>query len=461
MTRPVVAVIGGGFSGLLTTLNLLRFHPDIEVRLIERRGVFGLGQAYATGNPKHLLNVRLNNMSAYPDQPQHLARWLAGQPGWSASDDFITRGSYGLYLSDLLEQATQSSGQGDRLSLIDATALALHPQGEAWRVELDQQRHLLADAVVLALGNLSPVSPPNMTPEATASGRVISDPWTALDRVPEEAENLLLIGTGLTMVDATIALRQPGRRFSALSRRGYLPRAHGPGQMAPAHHGFEGSPLSVLRQARAAANQQDWRRVVDDLRQSARALWRSWSEVERGRFIRHARPVWDNHRHRLAPAVSREIIAMLASEELTVEAGRIIGLSLKGDQVEVEMRPRGAAQTVRRRFDAVINCSGPQEDVTRSPEPVLRQLLDHQLVAPAPLALGLAVDERGRLRKTNGVAHPNLFAIGTLTRSLFWETTAVPDLREQAVILAQNLILGLAIGSPHSPTPNDLETSLD
>lgn len=105
MSGPTVAVIGAGFSGLLTTLNLLRMSPDVSVQLIERRGVFGLGPAYATGNPKHLLNVRLSNMSAFPDRPRHLADWMAEQPAWFARDDFITRGDYGRYLAHQIGRA--------------------------------------------------------------------------------------------------------------------------------------------------------------------------------------------------------------------------------------------------------------------------------------------------------------------------------------------------------------------
>lgn len=443
MSRPVVAVIGAGFSGLLTSLNLLRFSPDIEVRLIERRGVFGRGQAYATGNPRHLLNVRLNNMSAYPDQPHHLAQWLAGQPGWESSDDFITRQSYGAYLSDLLKNTTDRPVDQNRLSLIKGTVLGLSPYDKGWRVELDHERMIEAEAVVLALGNLSPQLPTPLSPDMASSGRFINDPWSALTAVPPSAENLLLIGSSLTMVDTALSLRQPGRRFSALSRRGLLPRSHGAGQMAPARHVFSGSPLSVLRQVRALVANEDWRPIVDDLRYSARRLWASWDMAQRGRFLRHGRSFWDNHRHRLAPAVAREITSLLASEELSVEAGRILGLQRLGDQIEVEIRLRGSHIPIRRTYDAVINCSGPQENVARSPEPLLRQMLGQGLIIPAPLGLGLAIDERGRLKDQRDIAHPHLFAIGPLTRSLFWEATAVPDLREQAVILAQNLLESL------------------
>lgn len=302
----------------------------------------------------------------------------------------------------------------------------------------------MAEAVVLAQGNLSPGLPHDLSTEAEGSGRFINDPWSALDQVPNDADNLLLIGSGLTMVDVAISLRRQGRRFTALSRRGLIPRSHGPGQMAPAQRQFSGSPVSVLRQVRIAARTAQWRQVVDDLRHSARSLWASWDDTQRGQFLRHARGVWDNHRHRLAPAVSREITAMLASEELSVEAGRVQALHRRGERLEATIRLRGSQTAEVRHFDAIINCSGPQEDVTRSADPLLRQLLAQGLARPAPLGLGLSLDDHGRLLTRDGMAHPHLYAIGPLTRSLFWEATAVPDLREQSVSLARSLAQNLS-----------------
>ena len=112
MTEPHIAIVGAGFSGLLSAIHLLRLAPCARVSLIERRPVFGVGAAYDTGNPTHLLNVRLDNMSAFPDRPRHLADWLADQPRWEAQDGFITRGTYGRYLRALLEEAVRDGRGG-------------------------------------------------------------------------------------------------------------------------------------------------------------------------------------------------------------------------------------------------------------------------------------------------------------------------------------------------------------
>ncbi|MNH49199.1 hypothetical protein D3C73_07690 [compost metagenome] len=440
MSGPTVAVIGAGFSGLLTTLNLLRLSPDISVQLIERRGVFGLGPAYATGNPKHLLNVRLSNMSAFPDRPRHLADWMAEQPAWFARDDFITRGDYGRYLAHLLNQALRPDRDAERLSLIRGEVSAIRPQGAGWKIMLDGRSSTFADAVVLAQGNLSPAAPSGLDPALISSQHYRSDPWSAPDALPADANDILLIGTGLTMVDAAIALRRPGRRFTAVSRHGLLPRSHGSTQMPSPRGLYFGSPAAVFRQARQAALKDDWRVVIDDVRHSARDLWAAWSLPERSRFLRHIRVLWDNLRHRLAPGVAREVTAMLASEELQVTAARITALSSGDGEVDVILRGRGDPQSRACRFDAVINCSGPNGDIVHSADPLLKSMLKQGLAAPAALGLGLAVDPLGRLIDGRLTTHSRLFAIGPLTRSLFWEATAVPDLREDALSIARAVV---------------------
>jgi uncharacterized NAD(P)/FAD-binding protein YdhS len=102
---PIVAVVGGGFSGLMTALHLAR-SGSVRVKLIEKTANFAQGAAYSTANPDHLLNVRAANMSAWPDDPEHFARWLAARrPG--AIPSFARRGEYGLYL----QAPSGSSGQ--------------------------------------------------------------------------------------------------------------------------------------------------------------------------------------------------------------------------------------------------------------------------------------------------------------------------------------------------------------
>lgn len=433
---PHVAIVGAGFSGLLTAVNLLKASRDVRVTLIERRGVFGPGTAYDTGNPGHLLNVRLDNMSAFPDQPSHLADWLAEQPSWRAQDGFITRGVYGDYLQALLDEALDDAP--DRLTLIGAEAQSIDRQDDGWRI-LTSDGEVAADQVVLALGNLEPASPPGVEDAVRASPAYVENPWRFDPQTARDARNVLLIGSGLTMVDAAITLRRPGRRLTALSRHGLLPRAHATVPPTPYVGAFSGSPAEILRQIRAATAEADWRAVFDRLRHSARDIWRGWSRVERSRFLRHLRPLWDVHRHRLSPGPARDIHSMLAGGELTILAGKLTELKAT-DVIEVSWRPRGKKRAIKERFDLVVNCTGPLGVISKSTEPMIRDILDKGYGRPDPLGLGLQVDDEGGLLDGAGAPARGLHAIGPLTRGAFWEMTAVPDLRGQARDLAARIL---------------------
>jgi uncharacterized NAD(P)/FAD-binding protein YdhS len=128
---------------------------------------------------------------------------------------------------------------------------------------------------------------------------------------------VVLIGTGLTMVDTVQSLLDAGHRgpFRAISRRGLLPRVHAPTQPLPL--GVEELPhtTSVARLTRwlrhrleqAEARDIDWRAVIDGLRPHVQDLWRRLPVRERARFLRHLRPYWDVHRHRTAPEIAQFI----------------------------------------------------------------------------------------------------------------------------------------------------------
>lgn len=433
---PHIAIVGAGFSGLLTAVNLLEASAQARVTLIERRGVFGPGTAYDTGNPQHLLNVRLDNMSAFPDRPGHLADWLAEQPSWRAQDGFITRGVYGDYLRSLLEAALRDAPE--RLTLVGAEARGLDRQGDGWRIDTTEGG-IVVDQAVLALGNLEPASPPGVDEAVRASPLYVENPWRLEAASAETARNILLIGSGLTMVDAALTLRRPGRRFTALSRHGLFPRAHATVPPPPFEGDFSGGPAQVLRQMRAASEETDWRAAFDRLRLSARDLWRGWSPAERRRFLRHLRPLWDVHRHRLSPGAARDIHSMLAGGELTVLAGKLTEVRA-GEAIEVAWRPRGRRRAIRDRFDLVVNCTGPLGSIGSSAEPMIRDILNKGHGRPDPLGLGLQVDDDGRLLDGAGRPAHGLHAIGPLTRGAFWEMTAVPDLRGQARDLAARIL---------------------
>ncbi|MFN4296312.1 MAG: FAD/NAD(P)-binding protein [Brevundimonas sp.] len=429
------AVIGAGFSGLLTAIHLLR-SPQTQVTLIERSTSFATGAAYATGNPDHLLNVRLGNMSAFPDQPNHLIEWLATHSQWTLRDGFITRGVYGEYLRSLLAEAMANEGSGDRLTLLRGEAVDLAPRPGGWSVVLDDGFKVEADSAVLALGNIEPMTPPGITPALEETWRYVGDPWRAAASLPSSAHRVLMIGSGLTMVDVAMSLRMQGRKLLSISRRGLLPRTHGAAPDVSESAQYAGSPIQVLRQARRQARTREWRDVVDEVRRSARGLWREWSPGERASILRHLRPHWDVHRHRLSTMAAGQIHQMIAAGDLAVLAGRVVSLDLEGDAVTLTWRPRGSQRTATRRLDAVVNCTGPLGEIRQSRSPLIRNLLARELVTPDPNGLGIHVNERCEPLTSSGEPTPSLHAVGPLTRGTVWEITSVPDLRIQAAEVA-------------------------
>ncbi len=435
-----VAIVGAGFSGALQAINLLR-HEGPRATLIERRPQLGRGVAYSAAHPSHLLNVRAGNMSALPDDPGHFVRWIEAR-GIGGATSFIPRITYGEYLAELLDESVAAAP--DRLRIVpgDATEMTIGARGGT--VTLADGQRIDADAVVLALGNLPPHEPRGLDPAALGPDRYAANPWAAdlADGLTDD-DTVLVIGTGLTMVDVALLLDARGYRgkILALSRRGLQPRGHMPGH--PVSTAISERPSiaasALLAEVRARADAVGWRAAVDELRPYTRSMWLAASREERGRFLRHLRPWWDVHRHRLAPAVADRIAAMKADGRLSFAAGKTIAFAPDGDGVAMTWRPRGrdAIETLHAR--RVVNCSGPQIDLARTSEPMLRALSDRGEIRPDPNSIGLDVDSQARVIAADGTPHPRLFALGPLTRGAFWEIVAVPDIRVQTWDLARRL----------------------
>src|SRR5690606_24684848 len=303
MAPPSVAIVGGGASGALTAIHLLRLArataTPLTVTLIDQDGRHALGQAYSTTDPHHLLNTRVERMSALDDDPDHLRAW-ARTAGVHAYD-YLPRAVYGRYLREVL--AASEDPPERTLHRVTGTAVALDP-GHA--VRLSDGRRVEAGAVVLALGNRRPAPLPGVP----AHPRHIPDPWApgALDGIADGAP-VLVVGTGLTMVDIalTVTRAHPDTVVHALSRHALLPRPHLIRPALPVPVAFPGGPLRVadlLAVTRRAfrASGGDWQGVVEGLRPQVQDLWRRLSLAERRLFLRRVARYWEIHRHRIPPA---------------------------------------------------------------------------------------------------------------------------------------------------------------
>lgn len=432
-----VAIVGAGFSGTLLAVNLLRLGQ--RVVLVERDPVkLAKGEAFATRRPEHLLNVRAANMSAFPDQADHFVRWM-GFSGGGQVNRFVPRLAYGQYLLDqLIDALAAAEGRGEiRTGEVGAARF----EAGAVRLEVSGGPEIECRAVVLALGNFPPAPLPALGDLRV--GVVAPDPWSpSALRGLGAAEHVLLVGTGLTAIDVALSLDHAGYagRITALSRRGLRPHPHlpvGPEVEAVGRPQSRGSQL--LRDVRRRAAEIGWHAAVDELRPHVQSLWRGHSAEEQDRFLRHARPYWDIHRHRLAPAVDERIAALERAGRLRFVAGELLGAEPGLTGATVRFRPRGTAGLERLPVDRIVNCTGPGGDFSRLPDPLVGNLLAGGLIRPDAHRLGLDVDHAGRVRDAAGSPQDRLFAVGPITKGEAWEIIAVPDIRRQVWDLARLL----------------------
>ncbi len=441
-TATRVAIVGAGFSGTMLALNLLE-QADVEVLLIERdRHRMGAGVAYSSSETSHLLNVRAGNMSAFADRPDHFCDWLAAR-GLGCHDAFVTRATYGLYLREALAGALALHGR--RLKLIDDEVLDIEERGGQVTLGLVNGGLIEADRAVLAIGNLPPHDPPAIANTGLPAHRYIGDPWaTPFEQGVEDDATVLVVGTGLTAVDVILRLANSGFTgpIVALSRRGLRPHRHIDGLPRPQPVLAKPAPelADLVRWARRGAQGQDWRLVVDSIRPITQMMWASADAKKRARFLRHLRPFWDVHRHRLAPQIADRIDTLVASGRLRFRAGKIAGVVTEPEALAVEWRPRGEHGTVITRAARMINCTGPQGDLLRSSDPLVQRLLKAGRIRPDALRLGLDIDRDGHVLDAAGATSEHILAIGPMTRGDLWEVVAVPDIRLQVSALARRLV---------------------
>jgi uncharacterized NAD(P)/FAD-binding protein YdhS len=438
LTNDHVAIIGGGFSGALQAINLLR-HQGPRATLIERRDAAGRGVAYSAAHPDHLLNVRAGNMSALPQEPDHFERWLERrQPTLTGS--FAPRLIYGDYLAELLAEARAQAP--DRLTVVQGEAIDLAPAGGGWRIALADGNWIDADAVVLAPGNLPPHVPAVIDAGALPPGAFVPEPWSGDPALGLTADDtVLVIGSGLTMIDIALLLDARGfaGRIVALSRRGLVPRFHAAVERSTLDMRPLPNAVALLRHMRAQSRAIGWRAAVDEIRPYTEGLWIAADLDERRRFLRHLRAWWDVHRHRIAPKVADKIAAMRADGRLEIVAGKLADIAATGTDVRVRYRPRGQDGLKTLAVRRIVNASGPQGDLLRTEEPLLRRLIARGLIRPDPLHLGIEVSQQSEVVGAIGEPQPTLLAVGPMTRGTFWEIVAVPDIRRQTWAVARKL----------------------
>ena len=439
-----IAIIGGGASGVLMAAHLLRSpDPDLDIVIIEKRTSLGRGLAYSTDLSDHILNVRASNMSAFADDPNHFVRWLRARniPIDDPMTYFAPRRVYGEYLGEVLNNAQKENNPSGRLRVVDEQCVGVVQHGEYLEVRLANGSSVATQQCVLATGHdcFTGLSHSLLVPSKANRAPL-----------PKPTDRVLIVGTGLSMVDTCLSLLFNGHKgqIVAVSRRGLLPAVHSktsPVVLQQADVPLGSGVPEFVRWFRDLVRSTErrgggWRDVVDGLRPHNQSIWQSWSDVSKRQFLRHLKAWWDIHRHRMAPQVSERLSEAIADGRLRVIAGRVLDVRAerKGSAAGLQRRNSQIVEEIR--VAQIYDCAGVIGNPEKSSNPLIRSLLAAGTARADRLHIGLDVSSEGALISQQGIRNDRIFAVGPLTRAAFLEIEAIPDIRVQCQRLATALL---------------------
>lgn len=449
-----VAIIGGGAAGATLLSELLErpVSQPLHLDWYTGGGTLSRGIAYGTRSERHLLNVRAASMGMFASRPNGFLEYMQKRDPDISGTDFLPRCWYGEYLeAETAHALARAKSNGHDVRVVPYEVDAMVPENDGVTI-FQGETTTRVEAAVLALGTLPPRPLPQVDDAALTSGRYITQPWSLLAdaRADTQAHHVAIIGLGLTAVDVIVELAAlwPNARFTAISRHGLLPEVHPASASLP----YEDSEelVEAMRDApdirtwmrlvrEAIAHADDWRSVLDSLRPHTQKLWGLLPHADRARFLRHARWAWERARHRLPPEVAQAVDTLEKDGRLRRLSGRLHGVSQVERGLQLHYLPKGERQERALDADLIVQSVGLDNDVRRTQHTLLQQMVTNGHIRSDPFGLGIEAEPDGRVRH-NGHAWPRLFAIGSMLRGTLWESTAMPEIRQQARQLADHLL---------------------
>lgn len=446
---PHLVIIGGGFTGAAMAIALMREHPfPCRLTIVEPAQILGGGLAYGRARPEHILNSRASDLTVDPERPDDFVDWIATQlSAYEGMDEFaenfrgafLPRRIFAHYMRTRLIESMDRRGDVAATVIREPATIVERGRHKRWRVIAGEAFE--ADIVILATGYGLPA-------RRSKFGR---DPYgfTETDEA-RKARSAVIIGSGLSMADAFLTLRQHGftGAVTAVSRHGLLPRPHAElpvgSATRPALRRTLSASLRAIRKkvADGEAAGLTWQALLNSLRPVSQDQWLKLKPAEQSRFLRHAQPYWDAHRHRLPPKVHRILEAERAAGNLELLAGRALAVDCGA---VLRYRARGAKTVAETRPDIILDCSGYRADLSNSP---IAALVDTRQAFRDPHDLGLQVAKDGRVRSYSGTFHDTLFALGPLGRGSLFEITAVPEIVAQCAAAAEHISDTLLMTAP-------------
>ena len=452
-----ILIIGGGFCGVMTMVNLLKkAKSPIEITLFNASYPEGRGIAYSTYSDQHVLNVQTRNMSAFVDDPDHFLNWVKETASTNTSAEelpgtYLPRNLYGKYIDHIYQNALKSKPEHVSLRIINEEVIDLDEKENRVEVITSAGNKFSGDKALLATGNHLPGNPPIENKDFFKSRRYFANPWHAASVSNTEGNSpILIIGTGLTMVDVVLGLRENNfsGKIIALSPKGFSILAHKKhhqqryilDELSPPYTLTSLYKLFYKHVRNAHRRGESGETVVDAVRSKTQEIWQQLSLEDKKSFMSHVRHLWGVARHRLPGDIHAFIQSLIKDEKLEVLAGRIQNIVENDGEVHVTVKPKSGNDVKELRVSRVINCTGPQTDITRFNSPLYQSALKKNIVSPDEMRLGIHASPEGAIHSGKSSLNGKIFTIGTLLKGQLWESTAVPELRVQADRMAEMLL---------------------
>lgn len=441
------AIVGSGLAGTAVAGRLANTAGRAHRLLLFDSRTPGPGTPYECASERLLMNGPARAMSAISGEPRHLVDWL----GSYCENALIPRNTYGRYLRAILDETLRIR---PAFSVVHSSIVDIEREGSLYVLRDSHGKEYRAKNVVLALGNLAPDD--SFLPSRLCAHRgYIGDPWS-FGATDIGDGDIALIGSGLTAFDIIALLDERGYagRIHLVSRHALVPELENPlaRGVDPATLALDTrTPYTLLRTLRRSAQEYsrgggDWRDVVESIRKISPEIWCRWDYRERRRFLRHLQPFWSVHRYRVPAQTLAAYTRFAQGGRIERHRGRVRNARpLPNGKIRLGVTSTQSNATLE--ASTVINCTGPNSDVSRSRDPLIRNLLRRGFIRADHLRLGIEATFDLQPLNRSGFPQPHVYTLGAPLRGLFYETTAVPEIKEQASRIA-NMLLSMQVSIP-------------
>jgi uncharacterized NAD(P)/FAD-binding protein YdhS len=442
-----LVIIGDGFTAAVTAIHLLRKGIAADSLTIIGAGSLGKGNAYGCVSPSFRLNVREDLPIVFSEDPLHFARWAEANiddpEAKTSAGFFYRRADFGRYTSELIA----AEPGFDKIQRIPSKVCALNQANGLWKLDTADGGLIYAEKVIIATGNSPPSwpCPIKAEPGEQSAAQLIENPWTGqyLAAIQPE-EHVVLLGGGLTALDAIYALAMQGHRglITIVGPRPLFPptQAQWARQKQP-NWPEKLSPAKLIRFMRQylpplPTISSEWQSAWEELRPNLNTIWQQFTAQQRQSLFKRLGWAWSLYRFRASPQTIKAYEQLKANNQVHFAVGRAKQVECSEGVITVQLNKGQSVQA-----DRIINCTGVGTDL------FLNQLIADAIAIPDPLGTAIAVDTNLNVIKPNLQAWNNLWMLGPATMGSLGDVIAASAISKQAERLVRAVKTGKIVAA--------------